>query len=121
MPAQFPHALAHSGEPHACADPIADESIENFRRNPLARILDDEDHGPILHLAADRGVRAAGMAVNVREAFLENAEERQLEFGGQPVGELYVDVDFDVTGMGGAAAPDKMAPKSGQGMPGMKM
>jgi periplasmic copper chaperone A len=32
-----------------------------------------------------------------------------------------VDVDFDVTGMGGPAAHDKMAPKSGHDMPGMKM
>src|SRR5215469_1744965 len=94
VPAQVAHAFAHTGKPHAGSDSIAPVAFQYFGSDAFSGILDGQRDAITHAFAANRGSRAAGVTVNVGEAFLEDAEEGQFQVLGEAIRKRDFHVDL---------------------------
>ena len=80
---EFVDPLPHSGQPYSAMSALSTKAVENVGRNALS-IISYLEHD--LTVRRDYGnLRAAalGMAVNIGQALLQNAEQRKFEGTGQ--------------------------------------
>src|SRR6266849_5572072 len=108
--AKLADAFMHPAKAHAHRAERLAIGFQDIARDALAGVLHFEKHGTVFDTYANAGGRAAGMAVDVGEAFLEHAEGNQLHVAWQAP-EIAAEVERNVN----AAAPGKAFDVPGYG------